>query len=480
MWWPLRNQILVPVAALLVVAVTATSLTSAYLAARQQEELTRAQLERIISTLGATRFPYTPPVLHQMRGLSGAHFVTTDATGELTASTFSDSTSLLSIPRKPVSAVGEEGSLSPFADRSPVTVGGEAFFVSWLPITSLTRPAWLLVLYPEKAWRQSRWDAVAPSLLVGAATLFLMVQIAALISHRLGRRLRRVQEQVTAIAEGGFEQIAIDGPSDEIRELAVAVNRMSSRLQELQRTIRQSERARLLGQLAGGLAHQIRNSVTGAKMALELHRRRCIHDPMDESLGVAIRQLTLTESEIRRLLVLGRPSHEALRKIDLARLLRETVDLIRPAMEHARMDFTVEGLETALFMPADGEGLQAAVLNLLHNAAEAAGKGGFVRLLFHADYEMARIEVLDGGPGPAQELAATLFDPFVTDKTEGVGLGLLIAKECADRHGGRLTWERRGDVTAFILAMPLESATKSSDTEPRVAALIEPARGENK
>jgi len=65
------------------------------------------------------------------------------------------------------------------------------------------------------------------------------------------------------------------------------------------------------------------------------------------------------------------------------------------------------------------------------------------------------IEVSDSGPGPPAEIAAKLFEPFVTGKPEGIGLGLAIAKQAAEAHGGRLSWERREGKTVFRIELPL-------------------------
>src|SRR5262245_60124113 len=87
MWWPIRNQILVPFTAVLLVAVMLTAVTAAIDAARRSERVTAAQLNQVIDTLGQSNFPYSENVLDKMRGLSGAEFVVFDDSGRAVLST---------------------------------------------------------------------------------------------------------------------------------------------------------------------------------------------------------------------------------------------------------------------------------------------------------------------------------------------------------------------------------------------------------
>lgn len=452
MRWPIRHQILLPFAAIVLLSVTALTVVAATLAARSSERQALSQLQNTIDTLAQLNVKYTLSILMKIRGFSGAHLVACDESGAVQASTLPES---IPVPSELASAPARPD-LSSLAALPGVMVGDERFFVVRLQPRGSTGIRDLYVLYPAAHWSRLRRDAALLPLMVGIPALVLTSIVAGWLSHRFSRRLRRLQEQVAAIAEGNFVEIPDRGRGDEIGELVVSVNRMASQLRRMRETIGESERTRLLAQLAGGLAHQLRNGVTGARLALQLHQRRCKTDPAETSLDVALRQLSLTETQVRGLLSLGRTERKPAAWCDVGELLCDVESLLRPSCEHSGVELTVANQAA----PGDGvvaetEGLRAALLNLGLNAIEAAGRRGAVWLESRQVSGRITIDVADTGPGPPGDIAGNLFDPFVTGKPEGVGLGLSLARQIAADSGGVLEWRRENDRTIFRFTLPL-------------------------
>jgi signal transduction histidine kinase len=236
-------------------------------------------------------------------------------------------------------------------------------------------------------------------------------------------------------------------------------------LAALRKTLVSSERQRLLGQLAAGFAHELRNAVTGARLAIDLHRRRCdasrhTTSPADDSLAVATRQLDIVEAEVRGLLALGRASQAAAEPTDLDRLLDEIRELTAARASHAGVTLD-RGPAAGITTPVRRDSLRAALVNLVLNAIDAAGRGGAVQLAILAEPGAASLVVDDTGPGPPPGLAATIHEPFVTGKPEGVGLGLAVAQAVATEHGGTLSWSRHGDHTRFAIRLPVSTLVPS-------------------
>jgi signal transduction histidine kinase len=460
--WSIRNQILLPFVGILMLAVTLIAITAAWLAARRSEQQTIANLRDVAGTLGRGNYPYSAAVLEQMRGLSGAHFVWLGGNGEVLASTLGVDESSLPGDLRRMMRDPEAIGLARDDHRPKLAFGGQRFFVAALHRPSERGETDLLVLYPEAAWSRIRWDAALPPLAVGAGAILLTAAVAGWLAQRFSSRLRHVETQVAVIAAGDLTREIQEPPglrvTDELHELVGSVNRMRGQLQAMQQTIRQIERTHLLAQVAGGLAHQLRNAVTGARLALQIHRKRCRgeatpSEAAESSLDVALRQLALTEEQVKGLLSLGRMEQRPPADCDLAQLVREVVLFVTPACEHSHAKLTSTCQPDTIPLRADVDGLRAALLNLTLNAIEAAGPGGDVRLDAALDNGYVRVDVSDNGSGPPADLASSLFDPFVTSKPEGVGLGLALSRQVATDHGGSLAWSREEGYTRFRLTI---------------------------
>ena len=442
----IRNQILVPLFAVQLVTVSTIALVAARLAAGRVERQVLDRLEGVVETLGRSNFPLTGGVLEKMRGLSGAHFVACDEAGRVRESTLPGLSelppSLRSLPTRP--------RLEPPGTSPQLDLGGEGYFAA--SVQSAGGPT-LLVLYPELAWSRARWEAAWPPLGVGILSMAPMALVTGFVAHRLSVRLRSVQGRVAAIAAGDFRELEGRHRGDEVDDLVGSVNRMAAQLREMRETIRRTERAGVLSQLAAGLAHQLRNAATGARMAVQLHARRCPSPESDGSLDVALRQLTLCEEQVKGLLSMGREHGRPPEVREVGALVEEVASLVEPTCRHLKVELTrrIDGVHHVL---ADVEQLRAALLNLVLNAIEAAGPGGKVGLGASVHGPSVHFEVEDDGPGPAPGLASTMFEQFVTGKPEGVGLGLAQANRVASDHGGGLSWTRADGRTRFRLAIP--------------------------
>jgi signal transduction histidine kinase len=430
--------------------VCAITMTTADLTARRSERQVIDRLNGVIETLGQASFPFTERVLSQMKGLSGSEFIAYSAGGKITATSFSR----LDDSPPPLQSIPQAARVDSLGEAPAVNLDGVSYFAVPILPSRGSRGSTLLVLYPETSWKQARREAMTPPFLLGLGALALMVAVTGWIAHRISRRIRVVEKQVARIAGGDFETIDAIDARDEISDLAGSINAMCRQLKSMSRSIQHSERTRVLSQLAAGLAHQLRNSLTGARMSVQLHSRRCARSEHDQSLQVALRQLTMTEEQVKGLLSLGRADRREPVACRLNRLLANIHILVLAACEHAKVHLDSADFDETAEAWADESGLRAVVLNLVLNAIEASGPGGTVRMATHNRGDRVSIEVSDTGPGPPPELAEKLFEPFVTSKPEGVGLGLAFARQIAAQNGGTLSWSRVDGETRFCLMLP--------------------------
>jgi signal transduction histidine kinase len=453
MRWELRYQLLTPPLLLLlgVVAITTwTAVASANRAWQQLETRVRG-VGRIVSE---DKFRLVANVLHMMKGLSEAEYEMDSATGER-YTTFPRPLTRLPPPE----AVADTWQTLHLGDR--LTVDDQEYLCSGLRLRTHSGEALgvLYILYPESVWRDALWEAIQPSLIVGGSVGLAAVLVAVGVGQRLTRRIQELERRTRQIAAGDFSPMRLPRRRDEIRDLAVSVNDMAERLVQLQEAVKKAERLRLLGQVSGGLAHQMRNGITGARLAVQLHLRECRgSDP--ETLEVALRQLTLVGVHLKRFLDLGRGERLKRERCSIGSLLSEVVELLRPQCRHGRIELRWRSPEVEAAVMGDAGQLTQLFLNVIGNAVEAAGPGGWVEVsLVSGNAQTVVVEVRDSGDGPPSDLAAKLFEPFVTSKPEGVGLGLAVARQVVEGHGGKITWSREQDQTLFRIELPREMAS---------------------
>jgi signal transduction histidine kinase len=451
-------QLVWPVVGLVLAAVLANVAFAAWLATRRAVVAARAGRERIVTALERSRIALAPAVLDALGDLTGSDLVLWNDGADAPIAT--------TLP--PERLAEATAALRTARDGDAITLGEARHAVAVVRAAGV-RPERAFVLTPLESLATTTWTAAWPVLAVAAATLAVLVPLGLATTRRIARRIATIERRVEEISRGEFAAATADPGGDEVGRLAAGVERMSGELESLRGRLVAGERQRLLGQLAAGFAHELRNAITGARLAIDLHRRRCPGDESgrrdDDSLAVACRQLDVVETEVRGLLTLGKPPGTEPAVVDVDGLLAEVCTLARPRCDH--VGITLEtGPPSAARLVGHREALRAALVNLVLNAVDAAGGGGHVRVAVEAAAERIAFVVEDDGPGPPPELAATLAEPFVTGKQDGVGLGLAVARAVAEQHGGRLAWSRAANRTRFTIEVPTPAAKARSRVEP--------------
>jgi signal transduction histidine kinase len=440
----IRYRLLLPLG-LLLLGVVAASLWSARVAARRAEDRVAAQVRDVSQTLSRAPFPLTAWVLDEMKSLSGAEFLLINPDGSRLTTL---STPRVQLPPEQALATAADGEIGP-----PVEVNGGKYRCRRLVLKEPPNAGKVVyIFYPESLLDEAIADAVRPSLL-GLVFGLLAVGLTFGIAQRLVGRIRALERRTSQIAAGDFSPMPVPRGNDEVRDLTESVNEMAGRLARLQQAVQTTERLRLTGQLAGGLAHQLRNSVTGAKLALQVYLgEHAVRDT--EALSVTIRQLSLMESNLRRFIDLGRPGEGGRQACSLVSIVSDAVELLRPRCKHAGIELRWEPPADEIRVDGDLGQLGDLFANLFGNAVDAVGSAGEVALSLRSEDKIAVVEVSDTGPGPPPDVAGRLFEPFVTAKPEGIGLGLAVARHAAEAHGGAIAWRREAGRTVFQVELP--------------------------
>jgi signal transduction histidine kinase len=463
MRWPLQYQIMVPMAAVMLLAVMFVEGVGALLAIHDTESQIAEQIREVARIAAEANFPLTAPVLRQMKALSGAELIVIDNRGNTLATSGPlDDVHDYTKDVTPLIRSGLSGS-------ERIQLHDRNYFHTEVSVPALAGGASsrLHILFPEEEYNRAWQREVYPPLGFVAVALPIVLIISHFTASRIASRVGRLHQQVDRIADGEFQQFALPSGDDEIRALAGAVNRMAAMLAGYEQEVRRTERMRTLAHLGGGIAHQLRNSATGCAMAVDLHGEECPLGESSETLAVAKRQLRLMEQYIQRFLQLGKSSETpATQPVDLAALVDDLVPLVEPSARHAGVELDWQRGDGAATVVGNAERLSQTIINLLVNAIEAAaqrgtGSGAKARVcidLARKSPDCVTLSVADTGSGPADDVQQTMFDPFVTGRPDGVGLGLSVAREIVEQHGGQIAWHRSDHMTCFTVELPTESA----------------------
>jgi signal transduction histidine kinase len=258
--------------------------------------------------------------------------------------------------------------------------------------------------------------------------------------------------------------------------LAEQLTETNERLERVQDQARRSERLAALGQLSAGLAHEIRNPLGVIKGSAEmLNQKLQASDPLScELAGYISSEVNRLSALVTRFLDFARPLQTELRAQDVTALLDRVVDSVVEQWRGGPVRVDREYQSNLPLVPID-EGLcEQALLNLVQNAFEAMGnEGGTLRVEVSSTQANGRrgveIRLKDTGPGIPVELREQIFNPFVTTKKTGVGLGLSIVSKIIDEHQGTIRVESApGQGACFVIFFP--AALKEVETGAALAA----------
>jgi signal transduction histidine kinase len=229
---------------------------------------------------------------------------------------------------------------------------------------------------------------------------------------------------------------------------------------QLEAQLVQSEKMAAIGQLAAGIAHELRNPLAIVMNAL-FDLRRALPTPPDptvaEDLGIAEEEIGRAQAIIRNLLEFSRESGVEVERIDLNDVLTKTVRLLRKYVEQCGVSIITD-LGDVPACVANANAIRQVLLNLVTNAVQAMPDGGELRLrTMRVGHDRVRVEVEDTGIGIPADHVASIFDPFYTTKApgQGTGLGLSVVHTVVQRYGGSIVVNSEPNVgTVFRIDLP--------------------------
>jgi signal transduction histidine kinase len=286
------------------------------------------------------------------------------------------------------------------------------------------------------------------------------------IARGLSRSIYRLSVRVQDMAQHLDRDVAAlqltpDGDITRLdRQLQHVVGRVAEVAESLQRHQRELLRAEQLaavGQMAAGVAHEVRNPLTSIKMLVEAARRRGGGQALTgEDLEVIHGEVVRLEGTVQGFLDFARPPRPRRSACDLAGVVAGAADLVRARARQQGVAIDLRGPGGPVPAEVDREQIRTVLVNLFLNALDAMPRGGRLGVELEAGRPAgAVLRVSDTGGGIAPEIAGRLFTPFATTKPAGTGLGLSISRRLVEEHGGRISAANRpGGGAVFTIVMP--------------------------
>jgi len=288
-------------------------------------------------------------------------------------------------------------------------------------------------------------------------TVFIGLLMAAL-TRRVLAPLGEVTRRARVVASGDLTPHPVVVGHDEIGELASNFEAMVAAIADIREKLLASERLAAVGKMAAHVTHEIRNPLSSIALNMDL-----LEEEVGEKNAEARTLIRAVQAEVDRLralseqyLSIARDRPAQLEPEDLVRVVSDAAEFMRPELKRHDVELTIFAEARSLNLRVDEAQIRQAVFNLLRNAREAMSDGGEVTVRISGDSSSGgRITVQDTGGGVDPAVAAHLFDPFVTTKSTGTGLGLAVTRRIVEGHGGSIICESADSRGArFVIELP--------------------------
>ncbi len=299
-------------------------------------------------------------------------------------------------------------------------------------------------------------------LVLGTAAGLLLLHL--YLSNRLSQQVDTLVTRVEQVAAGDLDTPVLPSSSLEMARLTQAIDRMRHQLKHMIHSSLEIERLASLGQVAAGLAHDIRNPLTTISTTIQALARRESRDDHRDMLLMVEEEIERVNAVIENLLNYTRPQPPHAEHIPVSVLFDSLIGLVNAAARRQNLTLTVDN-PAALAIWADNGQIRQILMNLMLNAIQAmATQGTCIQLAASQEHDRIRLAVRDDGPGIPEESLNRVSEPFFTTKPAGTGLGLAICQALASRNNGAFSiHSEAGKGTEAVLYLPISTDSESFD-----------------
>ena len=291
-------------------------------------------------------------------------------------------------------------------------------------------------------------------------SLFTYVILAANINYSLEKIINGINN-FSINNEGTLIEV---NSNDEFKIIASSINNLSlklynynKQLKKLQDDMIKSAKLAAAGQMAAGLAHEIRNPLSSVKMMSQIIRNRYLkeNEGMSE-ISTVLEEIDRINNLITDLLEFSKPGPMNFSKYDINEIIKNVLNLHKYNIEHQNITVETELDRNIPLTCIDSEKIKLCFINFIVNAVQAMPHGGILKIETEASESRIKILISNTGEKILQKDIGEIFEPFFTTKKEGTGLGLAMTRLILERHYGSVTVESSDDITVFEIMLPLK------------------------
>src|SRR5580704_6046988 len=313
-------------------------------------------------------------------------------------------------------------------------------------------------------------DRHAVLIVAGAGAVAICAVLIVVLAYLIQRPMVELQEKIAQVSEGNLN-VAVSFPqrNNEIGDLGRNFNHMMEQLRESREEIERLHRTQMsraehlatLGEMATGLAHEIRNPLAGIAGVIEIIGRDLPVTSPARSVVKDVRQeINRINHIVTDLLQTARPHPPTVRKTDLNTTVEHAVMLGRQQAQAKSIEIALHKEPSLPEVEHDSDQIHQVLLNLLLNALQAIDTKGKIAVNVKSQGPTAVVEVTDNGRGIPADQLPNVFRPFYTTKGDGTGLGLSLARRIVEDHHGRIdVTSVLGQGTTFAVILPLQRST---------------------
>lgn len=433
----LHHRIVIPFVLVALLTTSGAALLALLVVSRTFESRIQAQILNTSEVVSRGGFALNPGILRSVKAITGADVITFTDDGTVLASTVEGARAGL-IAEVTRSAAARRAFVEPAGIVTTDIACDAPCQVAYRRVSERNA---VVAIVAETADVSAAIRTITRTIVVAAiVSVIAMFVVSQAVARRVTGPLDRLLLVTQDITEGTLRRRASVG-GDEVGRLGQAFNEMLDRLERSQSALVRSEKLALAGLLAARVAHDIRNPLASIKIQGQMLLSRVKDDADSRTLVTAVlHDVGQLESVIRDLIELARPGELKRQPTNLNDVVRDVVGQLNARFSHRKIEVDADLSDRLVPIPLDADRFKQALLNVIVNATDAMPNGGSLDI----DTQMVDggahiiLDVCDDGVGIDPAMVDRVFDPFVSSKPDGVGLGLVNAKAVVESHGGRI------------------------------------------